>query len=176
MEQDWTWPSASFDFIFSRDLLFTVRDWPQLVRRCFDHLKPGGWIEFDSIHGVLGCDDDTLPADCNFRRYDRLIREAAVKNATPLEAPADFKHLFQEAGFEMVVERVFKIPSNPWAKDKRLKMIGMFEMENFLRGIEGMSTRLFQKGLGWSAMETQVFLASVKKDVRNLKYHMYYPL
>ncbi|KAI9689217.1 MAG: hypothetical protein M1822_000955 [Bathelium mastoideum] len=176
IEQEWTWPRASFDLIFSRDLLFAIRDWPKLVRQCYDHLRPGGWIEFQSIYGVLGCDDGTLPPDCNFCKFDRIIREAAVKNGTPLEAPDDWKRLFEEAGFEAVVERSFKIPSNPWAKDKRLKMVGMFEMENFLRGIEGMSLRLLQKGLGWDPLEATVFLANVKKDVRNLRYHMYYPL
>ncbi|KAL9062137.1 MAG: hypothetical protein Q9157_009196, partial [Trypethelium eluteriae] len=165
----------TFDLIFARDLLFSIRDWPRLVSQAYAALKPGGWLEFESIYGVLGCDDDSLPGDAAFRQYDTLIREAAVKNGTPLEAPGEYARWMREAGFEGVEQRVYKIPSNPWARDKRLKMVGMFEMENFLRGIEGMSFRLFEKGLGWSGMETKVFLASVKKDVRNLRYHMYYP-
>ncbi|KAL9088292.1 MAG: hypothetical protein Q9165_006216 [Trypethelium subeluteriae] len=176
LSQQWPHPPSTFDLIFARDLLFSIRDWPRLISQAYATLKPGGWLEFESIYGVLGCDDDTLPADAPFRQYDKLIREAAVKNGTPLEAPGEYARWMEEAGFEAVEQRVFKIPSNPWARDKRLKMVGMFEMENFLRGIEGMSFRLFEKGLGWSAMETEVFLASVKKDVKNLRYHMYYPL
>jgi len=68
-EQDWTWKPETFDFIFARDLLFCIRNWPRMIQQCYDHLKPGGWIEFQSIDGVLGCDDNTLPRDCAFREY-----------------------------------------------------------------------------------------------------------
>ena len=39
-----------------------------------------------------------------------------------------------------------------------------------------LDNRRFQKGLGWSVEETQVLLAKVRADIKNLKYHAYYPL
>ncbi len=35
MEQPWTWDENSFDFIFARDLIITVRDYPKLVDRIY---------------------------------------------------------------------------------------------------------------------------------------------
>jgi hypothetical protein len=139
-------------------------------------LKPGGWIEFQSIYGVLGCDDDTLPHDSAFKEYDRHLRAAAAHVGTPLEDPDKWKEWFQDAGFELVTQKVYKIPSNPWAKDKTYRIIGAFEQENFIRGLEGMSLRIFEKGLGWSALETSVFCAKVRDDIQNRRYHAYYPL
>jgi hypothetical protein len=146
-----------------------------LAEQIYDALVPGGWVELECIYGVLGCDDNSLPADCAFREFDRHIREASIAVGASLEDPAKYKPWLEAAGFEMVVERRFKIPSNPWAKDPRMKLIGTFEMENFLRGLEGMSLRVFQKGLGWSAEQTTVFLADVRKDIKNLRYHAWYP-
>src|ERR1700712_3995575 len=41
------------------------------------HHKPGGWLEFQCIQGVLSCDDGTYPQKSQFREYDRLLRAAA---------------------------------------------------------------------------------------------------
>ncbi|KAF4626201.1 hypothetical protein G7Y89_g11965 [Cudoniella acicularis] len=175
IEQIWTWKRESFDFIFARDLLLSIRDWPKLVNQCFTHLKPGGYVEFQSIFGELCCDDDSLPADSNFRQFDKYVRVASDKMGTPLTAPASYKDWFEAAGFVDVVEKKLKIPCNPWAKDPRLKMVGAFELDNFLYGLEAMSLRMFERGLGWSAEETRVFVAGVRKDIRNSRFHSYYP-
>ncbi len=29
--------------------LSAIRDWPSLIQRCFEHLKPGGWIEIPDV-------------------------------------------------------------------------------------------------------------------------------
>lgn len=142
----------------------------------YRHLKPGGWLEFQSIYGVLGCDDGTLPEDSAYREYDRHLRAAARKVGTPLEDPDKWKQWFLDAGFEKIVEKRYKIPSNPWAKEPKLRLVGAFELENFIRGLEGMSLRILEKGLGWSAAKTSAFCAEVRNDIRNRRYHSYYPL
>jgi len=35
MEEPWVWKEDSFDFIFSRDLILSVRDWPRLIDQCY---------------------------------------------------------------------------------------------------------------------------------------------
>ena len=70
---------------------------------------------------------------------------------------------------------MFKVPTNPWAKDPRLRQVGAFYQYNLTVNLDGISTRVFQKGLGWSADEAAVFFAGVKKDIKNRKQHAYYP-
>lgn len=173
IERDWARQKQSFDFIFARDLLLCMRDWPQLVHQCFEHLKPGGWIEFQCVAGELYCDDGTLPADSHFRKYDRLLREAATAFGTPLEDPLRFKEWITAAGFEGVTETLSMIPTSPWPKEERLRQIGLWERENLVMGLEGISTRIFSR-YGWSPAETQVFLTAVRKDIRNTAIHSYY--
>lgn len=176
IESEWTYRKDSFDFIFARDLLFAIRDWPKLIKQSYEHLQPGGWLELESIYGILGCDDGTLPEAGSFYQYDRLVQQAARDFGTPLDDPGRWAQWFEEAGFEMVAEKRFKVPSNVWPKDKRMKLVGAFERENMVFGLEGMSLRLFEKALGWTAQETAVLTAKVLEELKNVRYHAYYPL
>jgi hypothetical protein len=139
------------------------------------HLKPGGWLEFQCINGTLGCDDGSVPDDSQFKEYDRLLRAAATAFGTPLEDPVRYAQWFEAAGFQGVTEKIFKMPTNPWPKDPRLRLVGAFEQENLTRNLEGISMRVFQKGLGWGAEESAVFFAGVRRDIKNRRHHSYYP-
>lgn len=74
-----------------------------------------------------------------------------------------------------VTEKIFKMPTGPWPKDPKLRLVGAFEQENLWVNLDGISLRVFQKGLGWSAEETSVFLAGVRKDIKDRRIHAYYP-
>lgn len=101
---------------------------------------------------------------------------ACEKFGTPVDDPTRWKQQFLDGGFENVTEKVYKLPCGPWARDKRLKILGVWEQHNLLQNLEGMTMRLFQKGLGWSEEEILVFSALLRKDIRNLNYHGYWPL
>lgn len=96
----------------------------------------------------MGRDDDTVLDDSQFKEYDRLLRAAASAFGTPLEDPVGYAKWFEEAGFEGVTEKIFKIPTCPWPRDPRLRLVGTFEQENLTTNLEGISTRVLQKGLG----------------------------
>lgn len=80
----------------------------------------------------------------------------------------------EEAGFVDVHEHVLKLPIGPWAKDKRQKKVGSFELVNMTEGIEGLTMRLYSKALGMSIEEIQVLLVDVRKEATNSKIHSYY--
>lgn len=139
------------------------------------HLKPGGWVEFQAIVGVLGCDDDSIPEDAHVRKFSDLMEQASSKFGASLTDPTRWKGWLEARGYTNVTEKVFKLPFNPWAKDPRMKLLGMWEMENLLTGLDAMVTRMFQKGLGWSREEVIVFLALLRKEIKNPKLHGYWP-
>jgi len=101
---------------------------------------------------------------------------SCAKFGTPVDDPMRWKGWFQDAGFQNVTENVFKLPCGPWPRDKRLKLIGAWEQHNLLHNLEGMTMRLFQKGLGWTEDEILVFSALLRKDIKNLNLHAYWPL
>ncbi|KAG7405416.1 Secondary metabolism regulator LAE1 [Fusarium oxysporum f. sp. rapae] len=175
IEREWTWKEDSFDFVFARDLLLAIRDWPALIDQTYKHLRGGGWVEFQAIVGVLGCDDESIPEDSYLRKFSTMMEQGSAKFGASLTDPMRWKGWLEERGYQNVTERVFKLPFNPWPKDPRMKLLGAWEMENLLSGLEAMVTRMFQKGLGWTDAEVTVFLAFLRKEIKNPRMHGYWP-
>jgi hypothetical protein len=50
----------------------------------------------------------------------------------------------------------------------------MWVLEDLGPGLEGLSMALFTRILGWTKEETDVFLAGVRKDMKNTKIHAYW--
>ncbi|KAH7233402.1 S-adenosyl-L-methionine-dependent methyltransferase [Fusarium tricinctum] len=175
VEREWTWQEDSFDFIYARDLLLAIRDWPALIDQTYTHLKGEGWVEFQAIVGVLGCDDDSIPEDSYLRKFSAMMEQGSAKFGASLTDPMKWKGWLEARGYQNVTERVFKLPFNPWPKDPRMKLLGAWEMENLLHGLEAMVTRMFQKGLGWTNAEVTVFLAFLRKEIKNPQMHGYWP-
>jgi hypothetical protein len=66
-----------------------------------------------------------------------------------------------------------KVPSSGWPRDPRLKEIGRYNLCSLLMAVEAYALALFTRVLGWSNERTQVFLAGVRKDLKNSKVHSY---
>jgi hypothetical protein len=52
----------------------------------------------------------------------------------------------------------------------------MWNYENIGAGLSGLSMALFTRGLNWSAEEVEIFLVDVRKDMRKLRIHAYWPM
>lgn len=52
----------------------------------------------------------------------------------------------------------------------------MWVFQNIEPGLEGLSMAIFTRGLGWSKERTEVFLAGVRKDMKNTKIHCYWEM
>lgn len=81
-----------------------------------------------------------------------------------------------DAGFVDVQEHILKVPVGPWAKNKKLKTVGMFEMINMDEGLGSLSMMLFTRALNWSVEQVELFLMKVRNDVKDRNIHCYYHL
>jgi hypothetical protein len=52
----------------------------------------------------------------------------------------------------------------------------MWALENLEPGLEGLSMAIFTRVLEWSKQETDTFLTSVRKDMRDTKIHSYWQM
>jgi hypothetical protein len=107
----WTLEKDSFDFIHARDLLLSVRDWPKLVRQSYEyvfiipvpaqmltgvfpsHIRPGGYIELQSVLPKLCCDDGSCPPDSGLMTFSRHALDASemyVVKLINLQTAPDF--------------------------------------------------------------------------------------
>ncbi|KAL1838223.1 hypothetical protein VTJ49DRAFT_2921 [Mycothermus thermophilus] len=175
IEQPWTRKEDSFDFIFARDLLLSVRDWPRLIDQIYRHLKPGGWVELQCISGPIACDDGSLPKDSSLNEFSAMLSSSTKQFGTPIDDPARYADWLRDRGFQHVSKVVHKIPCNPWPRSEKHKLVGAFERGNLATGLEGMVIRLFSRTMGWSPEEVNAFLVDVRTDLKNENYHCYWP-
>ncbi|TDZ17037.1 Secondary metabolism regulator LAE1 [Colletotrichum orbiculare MAFF 240422] len=175
IEEEWTY-SRPFEYIHSRLMTSSINDWSVYLRRCFENLQPGGYLELQEMDLFPRSDDGTLREDSAFLRWANFLYDASIKCGRPYVEMATITTLMNEAGFEDVTIRVFKWPSNPWPKDPKFKEIGIWNNENNMAGIEGFSMAPFTRALNWSPQEVNVFLVDVRKDINDRGIHAYWPM
>ncbi|KAI9838376.1 MAG: hypothetical protein M1819_005644 [Sarea resinae] len=165
------WLGQPYDFIHSRYMAGSILDWPRLARQCYENLNPDGWVEFQDFDLEVFSEDGSIPADNKVVEFYRLLLEACDKINRTASPGRHIKKWVEDAGFQNVQERVYKVPLGPWPKDPELKQIGSLNMLQFLDGLEAFSSATFTHVLGWSIEEVQVFLAQVRKDARQKGVH-----
>lgn len=69
-----------------------------------------------------------------------------------------------------------QVPGNPWAKGREKKSLGLWQMQNILDGLHGISMVLLTKFLNMSPEAVEVLLVDVRKDIQNPRIHFYYPV
>jgi ubiquinone/menaquinone biosynthesis C-methylase UbiE len=161
-EDDWALPANHYDYIHTRVLLGCFTDFRDILKKAFHYLKPGGYMESQEILPTGSCDDGTMPADWPFLDWMKYSDEAAMKSGKPLRIAHKLKRWYEASGFVDVQEKVFKLPLNPWPKDKHLKMLGEMYEHNWLSGLQGFTMAPFSRVLNWNKNEIEVpFLPSM---------------
>lgn len=175
VELPWTF-SESFDFIHCRMLTGAIKDWPKLFETCFRHMSPGGWIELADFVFPAMSDDGTLTKDSALAKWTHVGLECGKIMGSALDSARLYGAQLKAAGFENIVELRNKWPQTSWAKNQKYKELGIFMDANFSQGIYGLSVDAFTRMMGYTVHELEVFLADVRKDIRNRQIHAYFPV
>lgn len=108
---DWIHPHP-FDYIHLRLAVSCFDDHRTIIRKSFDNMRPGGWIELmDPVFQTL-CDDNTLDGT-QLQRLNRIMIEAGLAIGRDLNKPLNYKQWLLDAGFVDVVEEVGPGPGKP---------------------------------------------------------------
>lgn len=165
------------------------------------NLNPGGRIEMIDILYPLRSDDGTLTKDSASFKWSELLLDIFTKNNTPMDSAFKYKEQLEEAGFVDINIVKRKWPTNHWPKDSKHKQIGQYNIstvnlrdlllisiylglwtqQNALDALEALSLAVFTRpegrgGLGWSKEEVGAFLLDVRKDIKNVNIHSYWPM
>ena len=165
-EAEWVFDGL-FDYIHSRYLAGSVRDWPRLVAQAYANLRPGGWVEFQDFDMKFYTTHGEFRDGCPLDRWTGAIVAGVAAIGNEAEPGPQLEGWVKGAGFVNVAHKLLPIPVGMWPRDRRLKEVGAFDLAQFLDGLEAISLRVFTNVLGWSADEVAVFLASVRKDLHN---------
>ncbi|KAM5354448.1 hypothetical protein ACJ41O_001097 [Fusarium nematophilum] len=175
IEHDWLWGEATFDFIHARELIMAVRDWPRLMSQAYTHLKPGSYFQLSGSVPDFRSDDGTLPPDSAYVEMGKIYFDMSERVGLSGWEPTRWREHLENAGFEDVVEKVLRIPTNPWPRDKHLKEIGAFELHHFRETIANVFARGYEQILGGDPDYFQVLLAKARQEVLNPNMHSWVP-
>lgn len=175
VEHDWLWAESSFDLIHARELIMAIRDWPRLVTQAFSRLKPGGYLQLCGSYPDFRSDDDTLPADSAYVELGRIFFDMSDKVGASGKETLKWKRYLEDAGYEDVHEKLFKIPTNPWPRDQRLKEIGLLELGHFRDSIANVFARGYTQILGGDPAYFELLMARAREEVVNRHMHSWVP-
>jgi len=137
-------------------------------------LKPGGWVELQELCAEVLCDDGTMPDNDPVKYIYELVQRAFEKFGMNVTVPKDLEDRLREAGFENIQCVMAKVPIGPWARDKKLRSIGMFQkiaVQDFMSVLPG---RPFT-ALGMSQVKSHATIGYARSALDDTRVHRYFP-
>lgn len=108
-KDEWVF-SEPFDFIFLRLVVTGFDDHRTVIKKAFDNLNAGGWIEFNDVLFQLLCTDGTADGT-NIQKWSELVLEAGDAVGRDFRAVKKYKEWLWDVGFVDVVEEIIPCPS-----------------------------------------------------------------
>ncbi|KAG6070458.1 hypothetical protein E4U16_006899 [Claviceps sp. LM84 group G4] len=169
---EWTWNANHFEFIHMRYIVGGIQDWTALFQEAYRCCVPGGWVESLEYEPEFCSDDESTKLEPVLASYGELFQKAGTILNRPLFVKEILPRAFDEAGF--IDKRVFryKIPIGPWAKDQKFAEVGRFARESLEHDLQGY-TQMLWHSVQKPEDEFQLWLASMRKAIRNPKVHSY---
>jgi SAM-dependent methyltransferase len=191
IEAEWTYPLPSteaasehhhgsqnggFDFIHCRMLMLGLKDWPNLFRQAFAHLRPGGYFEAQEFELTVHCEPDSPKKGVALRRWSDSVTAAALKAGIDATASRRFPTQLQEAGFTDIQVKTVRWPIGPWPDGetkKKEKTLGLWTQRNTLDGLEGGAMGLLCRYDGWSKEEVLELVNEARTECLDMEFHQY---
>ena len=88
----------------------SIADWTRLYQQAMQHLQPGGWLEIQEFEVWFSSQKPGgLPDDSAIVQWQGLIDEGSTKFGRRLSYAGSFHKHLEEAGFEDIQARRFKV-------------------------------------------------------------------
>ncbi|KAJ4390195.1 hypothetical protein N0V85_007464 [Neurospora sp. IMI 360204] len=171
--KEWTYKANHFDFVYMRWLTGAAKDWTAVYKEAYRCLKPGGWIEHFDSSGDIYSDDDTVSENSAMSQWGKIWQEAGRRMGNPIDLiPANLQEDgMREAGFVNITKKDYRIPVSPWAKDKKMRDLGLYFYTAWTADLEGTSQFIFGNVMGWEKEEISTYIANLKAELKNRSMH-----
>ncbi|KAJ5559218.1 S-adenosyl-L-methionine-dependent methyltransferase [Penicillium sp. DV-2018c] len=174
LNQDWSFPAESFDFIHVRGLAGCVDDWPEFLDQCYDHLKPGGRLEIAELEPSCYSDDGSFPEDCYFNKWQTEFHRLSAVQGRDWLPMGSVPALIKDSSFEDVDTNIHMVPVGTWPKDPRMKEIGRYmRAQTVDAALESYTLAMFTRYGDWKPAEVEVLLAQIRAELKSNKLHIY---
>ncbi|KAG6058366.1 hypothetical protein E4U17_000080 [Claviceps sp. LM77 group G4] len=167
------WPAqygGDYDYIHLRYTVTCFDSTPEVLRRAFKLLRPGGWIEFYDPNHVYLPVDRPLEGTA-LGKWMSSVVEGARRVGRDFLKPTKYVGWMRDAGFTNVTETRFGFPTNPWVKDARLKQMGRLNVKNEVAvvGSLGKTLRLAVE----DEKEAEALEEGARRDVQDPSMHFF---
>ena len=103
-----------------------------------------------------------------FKQWAQVFYEAGDKIGRTFRFSLEgLQKYAQDAGFENITARKYKLPHGTWPRDKRLKEMGMYVALYMDLSLDGFAIYPIGQILGWSLEEVQALVAKMRAAVLN---------
>ncbi|MCJ1369214.1 hypothetical protein MMC20_000424 [Loxospora ochrophaea] len=171
IEKPWSFATGQkecYDLISLRVLVSAIRDWPSLIRQCFEHLRPGAWIEIPDITlGTFSEQIDWQDESSPLMRWFQCYRKGAERLGIDGFASQKRTECLVTAQFTQISEKLFKCYLDENAvtasKDKEIARLAMPNMLGLLDAV----TNVMQERGQWDLLNiTSSELQQLKDDAK----------
>ncbi|KAF8864026.1 UMTA methyltransferase [Acephala macrosclerotiorum] len=161
-ESSWLEPENFYDFVHGRHLTPAIKDFPALIRRAYNHIKPGGFLEFQEIEPFPYSDDSSLAPSSPLLKYYTFIHKGLKNLGVDLQRSRDEAANLSSCGFINTNHEILKIPIGTWSESQLLKTSGRYAQVGIMEGLQAMSFGPLCRGLGWSKEEVEKLCEEVR--------------
>lgn len=173
--QDWLFP-YKFDYIHLRGTIACFNDVMTIMRKAFDGLALGGWIEFqDACFEIDGVESGRFRGTA-MERWSRLVPKGAAALGRNLAKAKLYKTQLEYVGFVDVHERIIHVPGGPWPAGDKARLIGVYTANAFHTGVVDSFKNFLLAAGETSSAEVETLTTQVKKDIRDASIRWYIPM
>lgn len=167
------WPPTQFDYIHFGHVISCFDDTKAVMKKAFDHMQPGGWIEFHDPEMRTIANDDSVKGTALEKWVELTVKGGRIVGRDLLKS-AHYETWLNETGFVNIQDAKFQLPINEWPENPNLKRVGAIYKHNFLQLVESLAKFLTLAGL--SNAEAEDLKKRVKRDIHNPHIRATFPL
>ena len=164
-EKAWEF-DQTFDFIHGRMLTSGIHDWPTLLQRCWDHLRPEGWLELLDVCHPFRAEDSSADNETSaFIKWGHQAEKCWAINGLDYRASAHHFARLQHLSFADVGEVEVKWPLGGWSEFDHERRIGELMLKNFNAFLHKAGELILSQDPNLSMQQRKDLSASAQQDL-----------
>ncbi|KAL2675137.1 hypothetical protein Neosp_011317 [[Neocosmospora] mangrovei] len=139
-DPEWT-HGNNFDLVHLRGVAGFLLDLDAVVDNAHEHLRSGGWIEFQEFNHSVLCDDNTMKEDDPLRIFFDTCTEGMRKHGCVGFGKHDIKQSLKRAGFRRIQMVTKRVPLSSWPGEKKSRTVGTLMQANTSECLEAFAAK-----------------------------------
>ncbi|KAF4978514.1 hypothetical protein FZEAL_5112 [Fusarium zealandicum] len=171
--EDPVWTNGNdFDLVHFRGLAGFLLDLEGMVINARNHLRCGGWIEFQEYDHAILCDDGTMQTDDPLRAFFDTCAQGMREYGCLGFGKQDIRQTLKNSGFKRVQVVSKKVPISTWPRDEKMKTLGTLMRANILEMLDAMAAKPLV-ALGMTPEQRHDMVDGVRKSLQDVRVHRY---